>query len=79
VPPKTRLARIVNIHTAIETTTLQTLPADPSSKLLLSNIPLLLVLCLQLKDLFFIIMRGEVLHLHIGQAGTQLGNSAWEL
>ncbi|KAL7274013.1 alpha-tubulin [Rhizina undulata] len=24
-------------------------------------------------------MRGEVCHLHIGQAGTQLGNSAWEL
>lgn len=24
-------------------------------------------------------MRGEVLHLHVGQAGTQLGNSAWEL
>ncbi|KAI9894247.1 MAG: hypothetical protein M1814_004101 [Vezdaea aestivalis] len=24
-------------------------------------------------------MRGEILHLHIGQAGTQLGNSAWEL
>ncbi|ESZ95051.1 tubulin alpha chain [Sclerotinia borealis F-4128] len=23
--------------------------------------------------------RGEILHLHIGQAGTQLGNSAWEL
>lgn len=23
--------------------------------------------------------RGEVVHLHIGQAGTQLGNSAWEL
>ncbi|KAF2435731.1 tubulin subunit [Tothia fuscella] len=23
--------------------------------------------------------RGEVLHLHIGQAGVQLGNSAWEL
>ncbi|KAF2498542.1 tubulin-domain-containing protein [Lophium mytilinum] len=24
-------------------------------------------------------MRGEICHLHIGQAGTQLGNSAWEL
>ncbi|KAI5296918.1 hypothetical protein KEM56_005218, partial [Ascosphaera pollenicola] len=24
-------------------------------------------------------MRGEILHLHIGQAGAQLGNSAWEL
>ncbi|CAG9938194.1 hypothetical protein V2G26_014349 [Clonostachys chloroleuca] len=24
-------------------------------------------------------MKGEILHLHIGQAGTQLGNSAWEL
>ncbi|KMU92079.1 tubulin alpha chain [Coccidioides immitis H538.4] len=24
-------------------------------------------------------MRGEVCHIHIGQAGTQLGNSAWEL
>lgn len=24
-------------------------------------------------------MRGEVLHLHVGQAGTQLGNAAWEL
>jgi len=24
-------------------------------------------------------MRGEIVHLHIGQAGTQLGNSAWEL
>ena len=24
-------------------------------------------------------MRGEILHLHIGQAGVQLGNSAWEL
>ncbi|PKS10530.1 hypothetical protein jhhlp_002283 [Lomentospora prolificans] len=24
-------------------------------------------------------MKGEVLHLHLGQAGTQLGNSAWEL
>ncbi|KUI63142.1 Tubulin alpha chain [Cytospora mali] len=24
-------------------------------------------------------MHGEVLHLHLGQAGTQLGNSAWEL
>ncbi|KAK5240380.1 alpha-tubulin, partial [Exophiala xenobiotica] len=24
-------------------------------------------------------MRGEVCHLHIGQAGTQLGNAAWEL
>ncbi|RKF58918.1 Tubulin alpha chain [Erysiphe neolycopersici] len=23
--------------------------------------------------------RGEILHLHIGQGGTQLGNSAWEL
>ncbi|CAD6505534.1 BgTH12-01024 [Blumeria graminis f. sp. triticale] len=23
--------------------------------------------------------RGEILHVHIGQAGTQLGNSAWEL
>ncbi|KAK9418129.1 putative Tubulin alpha chain [Seiridium unicorne] len=25
------------------------------------------------------IMKGEILHLHLGQAGTQLGNSAWEL
>ncbi|PTD12685.1 Tubulin alpha chain [Fusarium culmorum] len=24
-------------------------------------------------------MKGEILHLHLGQAGTQLGNSAWEL
>ncbi|KAJ5698779.1 hypothetical protein N7462_000784 [Penicillium macrosclerotiorum] len=24
-------------------------------------------------------MRGEICHIHIGQAGTQLGNSAWEL
>lgn len=24
-------------------------------------------------------MRGEILHLHVGQAGTQLGNAAWEL
>jgi len=24
-------------------------------------------------------MRGEICHLHIGQAGTQLGNAAWEL
>ena len=24
-------------------------------------------------------MRGEILHLHIGQAGIQLGNAAWEL
>ncbi|QDS68207.1 hypothetical protein FKW77_010564 [Venturia effusa] len=24
-------------------------------------------------------MRGEVLHLHVGQAGIQLGNAAWEL
>ncbi|EGZ77278.1 tubulin alpha chain [Neurospora tetrasperma FGSC 2509] len=24
-------------------------------------------------------MRGEVVHIHLGQAGTQLGNSAWEL
>jgi hypothetical protein len=28
---------------------------------------------------FFAIMRGEILHLMIGQAGVQLGNSAWEL
>ncbi|KAL6908664.1 Tubulin/FtsZ, GTPase domain-containing protein [Trichoderma evansii] len=24
-------------------------------------------------------MRGEILHLHVGQAGVQLGNAAWEL
>ncbi|KAG7149807.1 Tubulin alpha chain like protein [Verticillium longisporum] len=24
-------------------------------------------------------MKGEILHLHLGQAGVQLGNSAWEL
>jgi tubulin alpha len=24
-------------------------------------------------------MRGEILHVHLGQAGAQLGNSAWEL
>ncbi|KAF7544525.1 hypothetical protein G7Z17_g9884 [Cylindrodendrum hubeiense] len=24
-------------------------------------------------------MKGEIIHLHLGQAGTQLGNSAWEL
>jgi tubulin alpha len=24
-------------------------------------------------------MKGEILHLHLGQAGSQLGNSAWEL
>ncbi|KKA29069.1 hypothetical protein TD95_005464, partial [Thielaviopsis punctulata] len=24
-------------------------------------------------------MHGEILHLHLGQAGVQLGNSAWEL
>lgn len=24
-------------------------------------------------------MRGEVLHVHVGQAGVQLGNAAWEL
>ncbi|CRL31448.1 Tubulin alpha-2 chain [Penicillium chrysogenum] len=24
-------------------------------------------------------MRGEICHLHLGQAGTQLGNAAWEL